>query len=510
MLFDDLSLRALFLAALLGAASCSGPQTREDPEPTEPGFDDRKIRYELDRRDGRLHVTATFLGDESGETTFALPDRRGSQTNLHRGVREFRTRSESVEVSEGDEPHLRVLEHEPETVLNVRYEVVQTFESDYRANRFRPIIGPSGAYFIGKTVLGYPERMHIGLQRPIVLDWSGLDEESEVVHSFGRVEGGEAGPQSLETALGAVQNALFMMGEVDVHESSIRGSTVLYAGLGDLPVRPAALSEPVGAILRAQREFWGDLDLPPYLIGLYGLDDCCWSVGDTVYHGFASLLGQREPRTLRDHVLELVAHEHLHRWIPDRLGAPRPFRAYLWFVEGFTEYYARRFKLQTDTVDFEEFVDEVNETVQSYWTSEVRGADRTRVQEGFRSEPPLTRLPYQRGDLLALNWNARIAEATGGDRSLDDVMYELRDQHDADDGFRVSDDSLADAVREVAPEVEIADEIDAVLDRGERLEISEDALGPCATFEPATDETPPRFEVDEEAARSRDCLAWFR
>lgn len=506
---DDVSCAAV-LCALLVLAGCPGSKNKEDAKPEGPQFDERKIRYSISHSDDRLRVAVTFRGSESGESTFALPDRRGSQNELYKGIDNFRVQGEDVEISKGDKPHLRKLKHEPEAVLKVRYDVKQTFESDYRSNRFRPIVRESGAYFIGRTVLGAPKRLRPGLERPVVFDWSRLEEGTEAVHSFGRVQAGETEEQSLKTALGAVMNGLYLVGDVDVQETTIEGSTVLYAGLGELPVEPGALSESVGEILRAQRKFWDDFDMPPYLIGLYGIDDCCWSVGDAVYHGFASILGQRQPRSMRDHVVELVAHEHLHHWIPDRLGSPRPFRAYLWFIEGFTEHYARRFKLQTGVIEFEEFVDKVNETIEKYWTSEVRDADRTRVQKGFRKQPPLTRLPYQRGELLALNWNARIAEATDGDKSLDDVMLALHQKHASDNSFRVSDETLAETVQEISSDVDVADELESVVDNGELLEISERALGPCATLKSSEGDAPPEFEYDADAAEGQDCLSWFQ
>lgn len=502
--------RLLALVALVGLVACSGSQKKKDEEASGPQFDDRKLQYSVAHTDGRLRVAVTFRGAESGESTFALPNRRGSQGELYKGVKDFRVQGENVEISEGEKPHLRVLEHEPKAVLKVRYAVDQTFESEYRENRFRPIVQKDAAFFIGRTVLGYPERMRVGLERPIVFDWSGLDEGDRAVHSFGQVQGGETDQQSLETALGAVRNGLYLVGDVEVGQMTIRDSEVHFAGFGALPVEPGALSKPVGTIIKAQRKFWDDFDVPPYLVGMYGVDDCCWSVGDAVYHGFASILAQQEPRSMRSHVVQLVAHEHLHRWIPDKLGSPRPFRAYLWFIEGFTEHYARRFKLRTGFLDYETLVQKVNGTIESYWNSTVREAERAKVQKGFRKQPDLTQLPYQRGELMALNWNARIRKATDGEKSLDDVMRSLQDKHASDEEFRVSDETLAKTVKEVAPGVDVSSEITSVLDEGGTVEISKRALGPCATLKKGSGASPPSFEIDEKKAESNDCTAWFK
>jgi len=499
----------LGLAALAGLVGCSGSQKKTDKNPSEPQFDDRKIEYSVAHTDGRLRVAVTFRGAESGESTFALPNRRGSQTELYKGVTDFRVQGEDVEISKGEKPHLRVIEHAPGAILKVRYAVDQTFESNYRENRFRPVVQKEAGMFIGRTVLGYPERMRIGLERPVAFDWSQLEQGDNAVHSFGQVVGGKTDQESFETALGAVQNGLFLVGDVEVRNTTVRDAEVRYAGFGALPVKPGALSKPVNKVIEAQRTFWDDFDVPPYLIGMFGVDNCCWSVGDAVYHGFASVLAQREPRSMRSHVVQLVAHEHLHRWIPDKLGSPRPFQTYLWFVEGFTEHYARTFKLQTGFLDYETLVQKVNGTIESYWNSPVREANRTKVQKGFRKRPPLTQLPYQRGELMALNWNARIRRATDGEKSLDEVMRALQKKHASDDAFRVSDGTLVKTVQEVAPGVDVSNEITSVLDEGGTLEISERALGPCATLKKGNGAAPPQFEIKDDRAESKDCEAWF-
>jgi hypothetical protein len=72
-----------------------------------------------------------------------------------------------VDAEETDRQNQFAIKHEPGALLHVRYQVVQTFEKDYRENRFRPIIGPEGAFFVVVTVLGHPERMHIGRERHV-------------------------------------------------------------------------------------------------------------------------------------------------------------------------------------------------------------------------------------------------------------------------------------------------------------------------------------------------------
>lgn len=497
------------LAALVSLlVACSGSQTEPDVKPTEgKPFDERQLRYEIGQsEDGEaLDVRVTFRGAESGESTFVIPSKHVGQRGLYKGVRELEVEEEGVDAEETDRQNQFAIEHEPGALLHVRYQVVQTFEEDYRKNRFRPIIGPEGAFFVGGTVLGHPERMHIGRERPVELIWKGLSDGTSVVNSFGQVRPEMETRQSMTTAVAAVHRGIYLIGDVQTASDSIENSTVRIASLGNLPAGPDELVEGVVEMIRAQRTFFDDFEFPTYTVAMYGIGDCCWSVGDTVYRGFVSLFAQERPRAMQSHLVQLIAHEHLHQWIPDEMGSPRPFRAYMWFVEGFTEYYAKQFKLRTGVYDFEMYVSKVNEVLAKYWKSSARNANRTKVQDGFNTHSELTRLAYQRGQLLALNWNARIAKATDGQRSLDDVVHELVAKREGDESFRVSDDTLTATVGEIADGVDVSGEIRRTIDEGQDVDVEENALGPCAEFVPAENGAPPKFEYADGA----DCQSWF-
>jgi predicted metalloprotease with PDZ domain len=90
-------------------------------------------------------------------------------------------------------------------------------------------------------------------------------------------------------------------------------------------------------------------------------------------------------------------------------------------------------------------------------------------------------LPYQRGDLLAHNWNAAIRAATGGRASLDDVM---RDALAAARGpaARATVEDIDGLVRKHLP-AGILGDVRRYVDAGQTITPSEGALGPCVRME---------------------------
>lgn len=495
----------LAIVALL--AGCAGPtaQTELDEPPAEApnGLSDRELRYRIaldDERDETLVIEMTFVGDESGETTLAVP-------NPDRGDDEDRaptleSNAESASVSGPDDEGLFTVNHDPNAEVRLTYRVRGIDDPTHATEQFGPFVRVDGLYFEGSRIFAHPREMHPGLERPIRIDWRSLPEDWTIIGG----EGKATRLQQRDTALGVIQKSMFLAGDIETVVHSSKGASITLALLGELAAPLTDFAEEVVALVRAQRTFWDASAPPPYLIALYAPEDCCWSNGSTRYHGLAGLLAHDDPETTTMHLVRLVAHQHLHRWIPGAMGTPRPFNAYAWFAEGFTEYYARRFKVQTGFHDFETYIEQINELLARYHTSPVRKATRTQVNSGFKRNPNLTQLAYQRGELLAIQWNAEIVEATDGEYSLDDVMKRLVDKREADDEFYFSDETFAATVHDFAPEVEVVPSIEEHIGEGTPVDLGSDALGPCARFIAGNGERPPQFALSDRADETDECL----
>jgi predicted metalloprotease with PDZ domain len=496
---------ALVVVALLAGCTGQTDQTRRDESPTEKPEDlsERQLRYRValdEKRDETLVIQMAFVGDESGETTIAVPhtDQDGDE-NRAPGLA---ATSESASVSGPDDEGLYTVEHPPNTEVRLTYRVRGVPDPTHATEQYGPFVRPDGLYFEGSTIFAYPREMHPGLERPIRIDWRSLPKDWTIIGGEDRADR----LQQRDTALGVIQKSMFLAGNIETVVHSSEGTSITLALLGKLPAPLTDFADEVVALIRAQQTFWKASEAPPYLIALYAPEDCCWSTGSTKYHGLAGLLAHDEPETTTRQLVRLVAHQHLHRWIPGEMGTPRPFNAYAWFAEGFTEYYARRFKVQTGFQDFETYIEQINELLARYHTSPVRRATRTQVNSGFKRNPNLTQIAYQRGELLATKWNAEIVEATDGEHSLDDVMQRLVEKREADDQFYFSDETFAETVHDFAPEVEVVPVIEKHIGKGVPVELGPDALGPCARFIAGSGETPPKFALSDRADEIEECL----
>ncbi|HEY0105811.1 MAG TPA: hypothetical protein VGB91_06970, partial [Rhizomicrobium sp.] len=269
--------------------------------------------------------------------------------------------------------------------------------------------------------------------------------------------------------------------DVAVYRRLIPGGTLRLAMRGTWPFSGDNLADVLARIVAAQRTFWGSDVKGPFLVTLFALDGMGSSGGTGRGDAFAMYA---TPDTPQSSIRRTIAHEHIHSWIPSRIGrAPQePAEALdYWLSEGFTEFYTERTLIKSGIWSLEDFVADLNDVLLAYDTSAVRNAPNARIAKEFWTNDLIERLPYQRGMLVAYLLDRRIRSASGGKRNLDSVMFAMRDTAAAapdankpdlaanfDSALRVQ--SGGDVPRELARDIE----------KGETVVLPADLFGGCA------------------------------
>src|SRR5262249_11067794 len=127
----------------------------------------------------------------------------------------------------------------------------------------------------------------------------------------------------------------------------------------------------------------------------------------------------------RLNIAGLLAHEMFHEWNGHTIVPLDPEELCYWFTEGFTDFYTRRLLYRNSFITTDEYVRGANKKLSDLWTSRVRNAPNVRIQADFWKDPAVKRLPYLRGDVVAMMLDAAIRERSNGKKSLDDLMREL-------------------------------------------------------------------------------------
>jgi predicted metalloprotease with PDZ domain len=151
-----------------------------------------------------------------------------------------------------------------------------------------------------------------------------------------------------------------------------------------------------------------------------------------------------------------------------------------WFAEGLNVYYTRLLLLRSGLAPVSEYERDINSNARAYYSNPFRNASADSLARvGFSvgvGGASAQNVPYTRGSLFFSHIDARIREASGGRRKLDDVILPLAEARRR--GQSLTQQALVDAlVREVGASAK--DEFEAVIIRGETLNPVPGAFGPC-------------------------------
>jgi predicted metalloprotease with PDZ domain len=293
-----------------------------------------------------------------------------------------------------------------------------------------------------------------------------------------------------------------------VYEFEVAGVPHLLAneGEGEVWNGPRSAAD-VERIVRAAHRFWGSLPYRRYLF----LNLITEAGGGLEHRDCTVLMTSRWKARRREPYLEwlgLVAHEHFHAWNvkrlrPVELAAFHPDReSYtrsLWVAEGITSYYDDLLVHRAGLSTRDEYLRDLSKSVRA-----VQKAPGRRVQtleaasfdtwiklyQPDENSPNSSISYYTKGAVVALLLDMRIRRATGGARSLDDVMRLAFERFAGDGGAGFTGDAFEALAAEVAA-TDLADFFERCLRTTQELDFREalDWLG--LRFAPAGEARPP-------------------
>ena len=120
--------------------------------------------------------------------------------------------------------------------------------------------------------------------------------------------------------------------------------------------------------------------------------------------------------TSPDELKITLAHEMLHTQIA---GIAQ------WFSEGAATYYGRVLPLRARMITPAQFLENLNEYAARYYTNALIATPTAELQARFWEDTRIRTLPYDRGSFYLAVVDSRIRKASGGKRSLDDVVLAL-------------------------------------------------------------------------------------
>jgi predicted metalloprotease with PDZ domain len=205
-------------------------------------------------------------------------------------------------------------------------------------------------------------------------------------------------------------------------------------------------------LVQEHLKLWGSLPYDKYLF----LNMLTEAGGGLEHRNSTLLMTTRwTTRTRRAYLswLELTSHEFFHAWNVKRL---RPielgpfdyqnevYTRSLWMAEGFTDYYGELLVHRAGLSTREEYLRSLSAHIEALQTTPgrlVQSAEAASFDAWIRQYRPDENSPnvsisyYTKGAVIAFLLDARIRKATGGSKSLDDVMRAAYARYSGARGF---------------------------------------------------------------------------
>jgi hypothetical protein len=188
-----------------------------------------------------------------------------------------------------------------------------------------------------------------------------------------------------------------------------------------------------------------------------------------------SFVGTFDANTKPETFKLTLAHEMVHTFVGSLGG--NDGLADSWYSEGLAVYYERLLPLRAGAITPEQYLTDLNQTAARYYTDLLNTTPNDQIAARFWADTRIRVLPYDRGSLYFADLNANIRQATGGRKSLDDLVLAMMD-HRAQ-GQPADEDYWVTLLRQTLGEQGV-DEFHAML-AGKLIVPASDAFGPCFT-----------------------------
>jgi len=298
---------------------------------------------------------------------------------------------------------------------------------------------------------GGPHRIRVELPRGWAGVWTSLDSKDGAY---------------LARDLDEVVDSPILAGTPAVHGFEVDGKPVSLVNVGEGGLWDgAAAAGDVKTIVEGYRALYGSLPFPRYLF----FNLITESRGGLEHKGSSVLMTSRYTyRRRKTYVdwLGLVSHEFFHVWNvkrsrPEALGPfdyqNEVYTRALWVAEGLTNYYTDLLPRRTGLTTAEEYLEKLSRHIDTVQTTPGRlftsleGSSFDAWIKLYRPDENSANTTisyYVKGAVVGWLLDATIRRASGGKRSLDDLMRLLYDRYAAERGY--TDGEAQAAAEEIA------------------------------------------------------------
>ena len=251
-------------------------------------------------------------------------------------------------------------------------------------------------------------------------DLSALPTEARAVSSLGEGDRKFAQPVPAKH----LERVFFMAGKIELGVCSAPRAVFFSAWQGTPPFDAQALMTWTETLYTRYSEFFG---ANPLSYGVFLRRNIVNPGGgmaliDSFVATFDDIRGN-DPEDLKI----TLSHEMFHTFQPYLAAreGQEPGLETAWFNEGLAVFYQSRLPLRFGMIARADFLADLNYHAGRYYTNALANLPDSEVPKRFWEDTRVRTLPYDRGLLYMVQIDDQIRKASRGQRSLDDVLFEL-------------------------------------------------------------------------------------
>lgn len=443
-------------------------------------------------------VALDFQGAPSGQSELALDRDFGFTFPDASWFSKVEALCDQVCEAEFDPETLTVnVTHTPSDRVTVSYTLVQGAGALSDVDAYQPVVSADGvAFYTGISIFLPTHIVHENAQNlTLTTRWTGA--EARGWQAFSPFGPGEA---ELTGVLGQMRlrESLFAAGPggvIHTLEDGARLGALPISGTSQSPDALLDLIEP--ALLETRSLFEGAAEAGDWYFIAYG------AAGEVVENGFAlggtaitnafalyfspNLSLGPDGAWIHPSLQDIVAHEYFHNWngVLFYLSDGEDDHRTRWFVEGFTNFYAREMAWRSGLFDDAKYVETLNTAISAYREADHRDLTIDEMSELWAVNDERASMSYTRGELIALILNEALKARSEGALSLDDLMRDLARDAREQGVERPVVSRVYTWVAEHADPA-LAEQIRAYAEDGDPLELPDQVQAPALGLDEAT------------------------
>lgn len=301
----------------------------------------------------------------------------------------------------------------------------------------------------------------------IALHWD-LDALGAGAAALSSLEGANAHNVDMDD----LDSSYFMAGRIGIFPEHISADGFFSAWQGTPPFDASAL---LGWAQQLRGHYQTLFSTPPTPYGIFlRRNKVNPGGGMGMYHSFIATYDAdrgNDPEELKI----TLAHEMFHTFQPHLTSEGHDDLSDAWFDEGTAVFYQSRLPFRYGMIDTEAFLHDINWYAARYYTNPLGNAPNSEVPARFWKDTRIRTLPYDRGFLYFATVDDAMRKASGGKRSLDDLILALLQRQR--EGRSHDQAAWEQLLRESLGEDAVA-QLHAMLAGAAPLPAS-DAFGPC-------------------------------